>query len=109
MPWSSKSSRWASAVCLALAFVCPGSAICPSTAVAGPDAGKLRDAADSFEAGARAFKDKHFEEAATHFEAADAAVPSEKSLRLAIRARSEAGQGARASSLAALALDLYPN
>jgi hypothetical protein len=103
MPWSSKSGLGATALCLALAFVCPGSAS------AGPDAGKLRDAADSFEAGARAFKDKRFEEAATHFEAADSAVPSEKSLRLAIRARSEANQGSRAATLAALALELYPD
>ena len=78
------------------------------SALAQPDAGKLRVASQEFEAGARAFKAKDYELAAGHFEAADAAAPSAKSLRLAIRARSEAGQASRASTLAALALDRHP-
>jgi hypothetical protein len=74
---------------------------------AGPDPSKLKAAAESFEAGARAFKDKKYQEAAAHFEAADSAVPGAKALRLAIRARDEAGQSSRAATLAALALDRY--
>lgn len=81
----------------------------PGSAWAGPDPQKLHNAADSFEAGSTAFQAKRYEEAAGHFEAADDAVPGAKALRLAIRARSEAGQGSRAATLAALALDLYPN
>ncbi len=81
---------------------------CASAAYAGPDPSKLRAAADSFEAGAKSYKDGKHEEAAAHFEAADAAVPSSKALRFAIRARAEAGQASRAATLAALALDRYP-
>jgi hypothetical protein len=77
------------------------------SAFAGPDPAKLKSASDSFAAGAQAYKARAFEEAAGHFEAADAAVPSAKSLRLAIRSRDEAGQGARAATLAAYALELY--
>ena len=76
---------------------------------AGPDAQKLKHAAESFESGARAFKDGKFEEAAAHFEAADSEVPGPKALRLAIRARDEAGQDARAATLASLALERYPD
>lgn len=91
----------AMALGLTLAFVHP------TTAWAGPDADKLRAASESFDAGAKAFKAKQFDQAASYFEAADDAVPSAKALRLAIRARSEAGQSARAATLAAQALDLY--
>lgn len=76
---------------------------------AGPSPDKLKHASESFEAGARAFKDEKFEEAAAHFEAADSEVPSPKALRLAIRARDQAGQDARAATLAALALERYPD
>ncbi len=69
-----------------------------------PDAAKVRLAGEEYDAGALAYKNKEFEVAASHFEAADAAVPSAKVLRFAIRARSEAGQGSRAATLAALAL-----
>jgi hypothetical protein len=72
------------------------------------DPAKLRAAADSFEAGAKSYKDGKHEEAAAHFEAADAAVPSAKALRFAIRARTEAGQASRAATLAALAIQRYP-
>ncbi len=77
------------------------------SAHAGPDPGKLKAAAESFEAGARAFKEKKFQEAAAHFEAADSAVPGPKALRLAMRARDEAGQASRAATLAALGLDRH--
>ncbi len=82
-------------------------AVHPTAAFAAPETDKLHNASDSFEAGAKAFKAKKYEEAAAFFEAADDAVPGAKALRLAIRARNEAGQSARAATLAALALDLY--
>lgn len=72
-----------------------------------PDAAKVKRAADEFDLGVQSFKGKQFDEAAQHFEAADEAVPGAKTLRLAIRARSEAGQGSRAATLAAQALDRY--
>lgn len=92
-----------------LALALALTAAVPFSASATPDPAKLRAAADSFEAGAKAYKDGRFEEAAAHFEAADAAVPSSKALRFAIRARTEADQASRATTLAALALDRYPD
>lgn len=95
-------------VALALTFL--AFAAVPSVAsAAGPDAAQVRLASDEFDAGARAFKDKDFASAASHFEAADDAAPSAKALRLAIRARIEAGQASRAATLAALALTRYPS
>lgn len=72
-----------------------------------PDAARVRTAAEQFDAGVAAFKAKDFDTAASHFEAADAAVATPKALRQAIRARMEAGQTSRAATLAALALDRY--
>ena len=101
-----RAARWVGIGAIAVGLATVG--LHPSSAFAGPDPQKLHNAADSFEAGSTAFQAGKFEEAAGHFEAADDAVPGAKALRLAIRARSEAGQGSRAATLAALALDLYP-
>lgn len=73
-----------------------------------PDPAKLRVAAEAFDAGAVALRQNEHALAASHFEAADAAVPSAKALRLAMRARAAAGQGSRAATLAAQALARYP-
>lgn len=81
--------------------------VVPAAADDSPDAAKVKRAAEEFDLGVASFKAKQFEEAAQHFEAADDAVPGTKSLRLAIRARSEAGHGSRAATLAAQALDRY--
>jgi len=81
--------------------------VVPASADDSPDPAKVKRAAEEFDLGVASFKAKQYEEAAQHFEAADAAVPGTKSLRLAIRARSEAGHGSRAASLAAQALDRY--
>ena len=80
----------------------------PAFADKAPDAAQMRQAAEQFDAGVIAYKLKDFEGAAARFEAADAAVPGAKTLRQALRARMEAGQGARAATLAAQALDRYP-
>jgi hypothetical protein len=95
-----------------IAFICL--ALCLASlptveAEAGPDPAKLKAASESFEAGAKAFQASRFDEAAAFFEAADAAAPSSKALRLAIQSRKSAGQHARAASLAALALERYPD
>src|ERR1700735_3870523 len=73
-----------------------------------PDATHLQKAAEAFDAGVTAYKAHDYEGAAAHFEAADAAVASAKALRQAITAGAEAGQGARAATLAALAIVRYP-
>ncbi|EYF02420.1 hypothetical protein [Chondromyces apiculatus] len=73
-----------------------------------PDAAQVRRAAAAFDAGVAAFKERELELAASRFEEADAAVPSPQALRQAIRARQEAGQGSRAATLAALAIQRYP-
>ncbi|HVY49667.1 MAG TPA: hypothetical protein VHB21_27425, partial [Minicystis sp.] len=74
-----------------------------------PDAAKVKTAADQFDAGVAALKQRDYEAAASRFEAADAAVPSAVALRQAMKARAEAGQGSRAATLAAQALTRYPN
>lgn len=80
----------------------------PAFADKAPDAAQIRQAAEQFDAGVNAYKQRDFEGAGSRFEAADAAVPSAKALRQAIRARMEAGQGSRAATLAAQALERYP-
>jgi hypothetical protein len=67
-----------------------------------PTAEQLRKAEQSFDAGVRSFRAKRYELAASHFEAADDAVPSARALRMAVRARDAAGHAARAATLAAL-------
>ena len=80
----------------------------PAFADRAPEASKVKLAAEQFDAGVAALKARDFEGAASRFEAADAAVPSGQALRQAIKARQEAGQGSRAATLAALALQRYP-
>lgn len=82
-------------------------AVLPAAADDAPDPVKVKRAADEFDLGVAAFKAKNYDEAAQHFEAADENVQGVKSLRLAIRARSEAGHGSRAATLAAQALERY--
>jgi hypothetical protein len=65
---------------------------------------ELRLAADRFDEGRIAFKAGAFAEAAEHFEAADAHAPSPSALALAMRSRTEAGQYAKAASLAEIVL-----
>jgi len=74
-----------------------------------PDAERLKIAAEEFDAGRRAFKLRDFENAAAHFENADRDAPSPEALQSAMRSRKEAGQAARAATLAALALSRYPS
>jgi hypothetical protein len=74
-----------------------------------PSPERIKAAADEFDLGRRAFLTKDFEQAAAHFENAFRDAPSQESLRLAIRARTEAKQLARAATLAAVAQTQYPN
>jgi hypothetical protein len=63
---------------------------------------QLQFAAQEHDLGYRAYVAKQFDEAATHFENAFFAAPNPAELRGAIRARREAGEPARAATLAAL-------
>lgn len=72
-----------------------------------PSAERIKAAAEEFDRGRRAFLAKDFEQAAGHFENAFRDAPSKETLRLAIRARRDAKQPARAATLAAIAEERY--
>lgn len=72
-----------------------------------PTPERIAAAAEEFEQGRRAYLAKEYAEAAAHFESAFRDAPRAETLRLAIRARRDAKQPARAATLAALARDLY--
>ncbi len=72
-----------------------------------PSAERIKAAAEEFDRGRRAYLAKDFEQAAVHFENAFRDAPSKETLRLAIRARRDAKQPARAATLAAVAQQKY--
>ncbi len=72
-----------------------------------PSSSDIKRAADSYDQGRERFRDGDYTEAAEKFEAADDFAPSAAALRLAMAARKEAGQFARAATLAALALQRH--
>ena len=72
-----------------------------------PSAERIKAAAEEFDLGRRAYLAKEFEQAAGHFENAFRDAPSKETLRLAIRARRDAKQPARAATLAAVAQEQY--
>jgi hypothetical protein len=74
-----------------------------------PSAERIKSAAEEFDRGRRAYLAKEFDQAAVHFESAFRDAPRAETLRLAIRARREAKQLARAATLAAIAQKRYPN
>lgn len=73
-----------------------------------PSAEDVKRAAAAFDRGREAYKVESYVEAAEQFEAADEYASSPAALRLAIVSRKAAGQMDRATTLAALALSLYP-
>lgn len=72
-----------------------------------PTPERIKSAAEEFDRGRRAYLAKDYEQAALHFENAFRDAPRAESLRLAIRARREAKQPARAATDAAIALERY--
>jgi hypothetical protein len=72
-----------------------------------PSPERIKAAAEEFDRGRRAYLAKEFENAAVHFENAFRDAPRAETLRLAIRARREAKQVARAATLAAVAEARY--
>jgi hypothetical protein len=83
----------------------PAAAATPAPA---PGADQIQFAAREHDLGYRAYTEKQFEEAATHFENAFFAAPNPAELRSAIRARRDAGQLARAATLAAIGERRFP-
>jgi len=81
----------------------------PLQADSPPDAEAVAKAARNFDEGRAAYLAGRYEVAASFFEGADAAVPRPQALRMAIRARDEAGHAARAATLAGQALLRYPD
>lgn len=73
-----------------------------------PTAADIQRAAGAFDAGSAAYRQQRYAAAASFFEAADSTIRSARALRMAIRSRDKAGQPARAATLAAQALRLYP-
>ena len=76
---------------------------------AAPSATAIRRAAEDFDIGRKAYRSEEYVEAAEHFESADARAPNSKALEFAIRSRRKAEQFDRAATLAALALQQYPD
>ncbi len=74
-----------------------------------PPPERLKSAGEEFDQGRRLFLANQFEDAAVHFENAYHDAPSVEALRLAIKARAAAKQNARASTLAAQGVLLYPD
>lgn len=91
---------------LLIALSCGGVAYAQG---AEPTPAELKAAAEAFDRGREAYKDDKFAEAAEQFERADASAPSATALGLAIKARDKAGDLDRAGTLAALALERYPD
>jgi hypothetical protein len=75
---------------------------------AAPSAERIRSAASEYDAGRRAFGEKDYEGAATHFENAFHDAANAGAIRGAIRARRKANQLARAATLANIAATRYP-
>jgi hypothetical protein len=73
-----------------------------------PGADQIQFAAREHDLGYRAYLDKQYDEAASHFENAFFAAPNPAELRSAIRARKDAGELARAATLAAIGQRRFP-
>jgi hypothetical protein len=83
-------------------------ALPPPLVQASPGAEQIQFAAHEHDLGYRAYLDRRYDEAATHFENAFFAAPNPAELRSAIRARREAGQLARAATLASIGQRKFP-
>ncbi len=92
-------------VLLALALTAAPPALADGGA---PSASHIKRAADAFDRGREAFRAGTYVEAAEHFEAADGYAPSALALRFALASRHEAGQLARAATLATVAVARHP-
>jgi hypothetical protein len=80
----------------------------PAPAPGTPGADQIQFAAREHDLGYRAYVDKEYDEAASHFENAFFAAPNPAELRSAIRARKDAGELARAATLGAIGQRRFP-
>ncbi len=80
----------------------------PSPPAGTPGADQIQFAAREHDLGYRAYIDDQYAEAASHFENAYFAAPNPAELRSAIRARRDAGELARAATLAAIGQRRFP-
>jgi hypothetical protein len=87
----------------------PASSPAPVTAPPTLGADQIEFAAREHDLGYRAYLDKQYAEAASHFENAFFAAPNPAELRSAVRARLAAGELARAATLAALGQRRFPD
>ena len=81
----------------------------PSVVAPAPGADQIQFAAREHDLGYRAYLDKQYAEAASHFENAFFAAPNPAELRSAVRARRDAGELARAATLAAIGQRRFPS
>jgi hypothetical protein len=93
----------------ARADVPPSSGPAPQAAPPTPGADQIQFAAREHDLGYRAYLEKRYDEAASHFENAFFAAPNPAELRSAIRARRDGGELARAATLAAIGLRRFPD
>jgi hypothetical protein len=84
----------------------PGTSPAPQPS---PGADLIQFAAREHDLGYRAYLDKEYDEAASHFENAFFAAPNPAELRSAVRARRDAGELARAATLAAIGQRRFPD
>lgn len=104
------SGRFAAALLVGtMAWASPARAADVLGAGAAPGADQIQFAAREHDLGYRAYLDKQFDDAATHFENAFFAAPNPAELRSAIRARRDAGELGRAATLAAIGLRRFPD
>ena len=87
----------------------PTEAPAPPAAPAAPGADQIQFAAREHDLGYRAYLNKQYDEAASHFENAFFAAPNPAELRSAVRARRDAGELARAATLAAIGQRRFPD
>ncbi|HEX4446876.1 MAG TPA: hypothetical protein VH044_09075 [Polyangiaceae bacterium] len=86
----------------------PASVPAPRPVAPTPGADQIQFAAREHDLGYRSYLDKQYDEAASHFENAFFAAPNPVELRSAVRARRDAGELARAATLAAIGLRRFP-
>jgi hypothetical protein len=99
--------RWTLAMAIALGALASAGNSAAADATPGPE--QIQFAAHEHDLGYRAYVAKQYDDAAAHFENAFFAAPNPAELRSAIRARRDAGQSARAATLAAIGLRKYPD
>jgi hypothetical protein len=103
-----RRTAWVAAMLVACSRACLFTPTLAHAQDAQPSPERIKAAAEEFDRGRRAYLAKDYEQAAVHFENAYRDAPSAQTLRLAMRARRDGKQLARAATLAAIAQTRYP-